>query len=62
MFAAATGGDAVKNDAGIYLAGIPADDCAIRFHGPHLRTSAATTGVAAGRYSELTTFSRVHDY
>ena len=58
MFAAAVmRGDTVTNDIGIDLAGLPADDCAICFHGHHLRTSAVRQlGIAAGRYSELTTF------
>jgi hypothetical protein len=56
MFAA-TEGDAVKNDVGIDLAGLPADDCAICFHGLTSGTSAVRQlGVAAGRYSGLTTF------
>jgi len=44
MFAAAVmRGDTVKNDIGIDLAGLPADDCAVCFHGLHLQTFAATT-------------------
>src|SRR5439155_24846122 len=53
-------GDVVKSDGGIDLAGLPADDCAICFHGLTSETSAATTlGLPLFRTNDF--FSRVHD-